>query len=367
MCMYIKMVGSLYRTCTHRIHYMRILNKHLSILPVTATVTTTTAVVTETVTSSVGQSSVVTVERTFHKRQLPHTLVSLSSVKGKQYFKEALANNGMESFFSLSEQFVTQSEPSFCALSSLAMVLNALCYDPKKTWKGSWRWVSEETLQCESVQKCGHSLDKVRKSGMDFNEFRSLATCHSVPIQSYRVYDNNTYTNDDISSSSSSSISISNSPNISPRSRPSSSSELETNIDLFRSQVIETSSSNNADTFIVVNFSRKVLGQTGDGHFSPIGGYNRDRDLVLIMDVARFKYPPFWVPLQQLWQSMSVIDSGTKDSRGYFILSTNNSSNRSGSDDSNSGVTDVASDTTTTTTTMGQSHVHSSTCNHKHH
>ena len=29
--------------------------------------------------------------------------------------------------------------------------------------------------------------------------------------------------------------------------------------------------------------------QTGDGHFSPIGGYDPENDLLLIMDVARFK------------------------------------------------------------------------------
>lgn len=30
----------------------------------------------------------------------------------------------------------------------------------------------------------------------------------------------------------------------------------------------------------------------GDGHFSPLGGYHEGRDLVLILDTARFKYPP---------------------------------------------------------------------------
>ena len=33
------------------------------------------------------------------------------------------------------------------------------------------------------------------------------------------------------------------------------------------------------------NFDRQTLGQTGM-HFSPIGGYHRQKDLVLIMDVA---------------------------------------------------------------------------------
>ena len=104
----------------------------------------------------------------FHKRILPSCLVSLSSPDGKKIFREALDVGGMESFFPLSEQFVTQSEPSYCAISSLAMVLNALNYDPKRIWKGSWRWVSEEMLACESEKLCGHTLDRVKSHGMNF-------------------------------------------------------------------------------------------------------------------------------------------------------------------------------------------------------
>ncbi len=36
-------------------------------------------------------------------------------------------------------------------------------------------------------------------------------------------------------------------------------------------------------------------GCAGDGHFSPIGGFHAQRDLVLILDTARFKYAPHWV------------------------------------------------------------------------
>lgn len=39
----------------------------------------------------------------------------------------------------------------------------------------------------------------------------------------------------------------------------------------------------------IVSYSRRTLNQTGTGHFSPIGGYHESKDLVLIMDVARFK------------------------------------------------------------------------------
>ena len=241
--------------------------------------------------STISTSLATNTSSTFHKRPLPESLISLSSKNGKEIFREALASGGMESYFALAEQFVTQSEPAYCSLSSLAMVLNALNFDPKKVWKGVWRWVSEETLQCET-QVCGHTLEKVRRNGMDFNEFESLARCHGIRIRAQR--------ND----------------------AKNHSEACNHNLSQFRSYVAAISSSDKSESFIVANFSRKVLGQTGDGHFSPIGGYHKDRDLVLIMDVARFKYPPFWVPLEMLWASMAVDDETTKSPRGYFILST---------------------------------------------
>jgi glutathione gamma-glutamylcysteinyltransferase len=83
--------------------------------------------------------------------------------------------------------------------------------------------------------------------------------------------------------------------------------------------------SDKAQGFVITNFSRKTLGQTGDGHFSPIGGINLSRNLVLVLDVARFKYPPYWVNIEDLWKSMSVKDATTNEPRGYFLVGTSDS------------------------------------------
>jgi glutathione gamma-glutamylcysteinyltransferase len=172
------------------------------------------------------------------------------------------------------------------------MVLNALNYDPKRVWKGPWRWVSEEMLQCESTKYCCHSIEKVRNDGMNFTEFESLARCHNVNISSQRVL-------------------------------PEWSNESPQLIG-FKKLLKEVSSSDRAESFLVANFSRKALGQTGIGHFSPIGGYHFEKDLVLILDVARFKYPPFWVSSSSLWSAMQVQDDYTGLSRGYFRISIDN-------------------------------------------
>ena len=59
---------------------------------------------------------------------------------------------------------------------------------------------------------------------------------------------------------------------------------------------------------VMINYDRRALGQIGTGHFSPIGGYAEREDSFLIMDVAKYKYPPVWVPAARLYASMATVD-----------------------------------------------------------
>ena len=266
----------------------------------------------------------------------------MASPAGKQLFREALGEGGLESYFPLAEQFVTQSEPSFCSVSTLAMVLNALSFDPKKVWKGSWRWVSEEMLQCASPRVCGHSMEKIKTDGLSFVQFESLARCHGVKISSHRV--------------------VAEPEDHEEEEDPETAIPCPESIDRFRILVEKISTDDQAGTFIVVNFSRKVLNQTGDGHFSPIGGYHREKDLVLIMDVARFKYPPYWVPLTQLWEAMAEPDLVSGEPRGYFVISGWNDRAPSPSSSAESTQHVHCSHVMRHTTT----YVHNTACGHDH-
>lgn len=71
---------------------------------------------------------------------------------------------------------------------------------------------------------------------------------------------------------------------------------------------------------VVASYDRRGLKQTGSGHFSPVGGYHEAEDLVLIMDTARFKLPPHWVPLSTLWDAMKTLDPETGKPRGFMVL-----------------------------------------------
>ncbi|KAI8877282.1 Phytochelatin-domain-containing protein [Backusella circina FSU 941] len=211
---------------------------------------------------------------TFYQRELPQHLIRLSSPEGKRLFRESMDEGYAEGFFPLTGNFTTQSEPAYCGPSSLAMVLNALEVDPKRKWKGVWRWYSDELLHCCS------SVDDVKKNGITFDTFACLARCHA----SVDVKRANTFTLE----------------------------EFEKDIEYVTAST---------DQFLVLSFSRKTLGQTGDGHFSPIGAYNRANRSVLIMDTARYKYPIYWCPLEVVYESMTPIDKETGYPRGYFLLS----------------------------------------------
>ncbi len=58
---------------------------------------------------------------TLYRRPLPDDSIAFSSPEGRQLFSEALVSGGLGGYFTLAEQFHTQSEPSFCGLGSLVV------------------------------------------------------------------------------------------------------------------------------------------------------------------------------------------------------------------------------------------------------
>ena len=54
--------------------------------------------------------------------------------------------------------------------------------------------------------------------------------------------------------------------------------------------------------FVLVNYYRKALEQEWGGHISPLAAYDEKADRFLILDVARYKYPPVWVTTSDLFE-----------------------------------------------------------------
>lgn len=212
-------------------------------------------------------------KQTLYRRPLPADATEFSSAAGRQLFAEALASGGLDGYFRLAEQFHTQAEPEFCGLGSLVVALNALGIDPGRLWKGPWRWFSEELLDC-----CV-PLDHIRQRGLDLDEIACLARCNGAAVDMFRA----------------------------------ETSDLAA----WRSSLVAGA---RGDGVVIASYDRAGLDQTGSGHFSPIGGYHAARDLVLVLDVARFKYPPHWISAERLWNAMHAIDPATGRSRGWIAL-----------------------------------------------
>jgi len=84
----------------------------------------------------------------------------------------------------------------------------------------------------------------------------------------------------------------------------------------FREQLRHT---NDPGQRTVINFHRGPLFGEGHGHFSPIGGFLEDRDLVFVLDVnARFK--PFLVDARRLFEAMDTTDAASGKKRGLVVL-----------------------------------------------
>ncbi|KAL9187537.1 hypothetical protein ACHAXT_001640 [Thalassiosira profunda] len=222
-------------------------------------------------------------KRTFYRRQLPtDTCISFSSPEGRAVFATAMANGGTYSFFPLIEQLQTQPEPAYCGLTTLVIVLNALAVDPRRSWKGPWRWYEEGMLNC-----CV-DLEQVKSTGITFSTFACLAKCQGLEVEA--VHGTNS------------------------------------TVEEFRRVVKETctapaSIETPPTSFLIVSYTRQVIGQTGTGHFSPVGAYDEESDHVLVLDTARFKYGPHWVPLELMFEALLPFDPDTNKSRGYMTLS----------------------------------------------
>lgn len=224
-------------------------------------------------------SSQSTTTLNFYRKPLPDSCIGFGSDAGINLFKSAMQHEFMNIYFLLGPQLRTQDEPAYCGLTSLVMVLNAFAVDPGVVWKGVWRWYHEDMLDC-----CA-KLAKIKQRGITASQLTCAARCNQLEAEHVNVTHHSS-------------------------------------IDVFRERVKQSCAGNGS--CIICSFNRAVLQQTGTGHFSPIGGYHPVEDCLLILETARFKYPPYWVRLEKIWEAMNSVDTETGAPRGYIILTKSN-------------------------------------------
>lgn len=290
----------------------------------------------------------------FRCRALPSNLIAFDSTMGKERFMYALRTNFAESYFPLSQQFLNQFDPAYCGITTLVLILNALAIDPNVRWRGGWRWYGDEQMLLE---RCCLEKERVEREGVTLEQFCGLARCQGVIISKKRPslfldrgeperehhhhnydvlrsmssldaqhhqqeqqqhHDINEFRND-----------IINAVRMPPRTDYSEEETFEQNNYEKLHNNCHASSDNKKNSnnynngggyFLVTSFARQSLSQTGDGHFSPIAAYHEPSDSCLVLDVARFKYTPYWVAVQDLYDAMIPEDKATGQSRGWLLM-----------------------------------------------
>lgn len=205
-------------------------------------------------------------------------LVPLTSPNGLRWFRDAL---GFEGCLSLLQHFVTQDNLTFCGPATAAMILNATALSrPESPSHAPFRlFVQEELLSHPSNDVPARAA--IAETGMTLHQFASLVAVDGLHVSA-------TY-GDQLS------------------------------IELLRS-VVHDALSSEPPCFLVVNYHRPSFGQEGGGHLSPLAAFHPGSDHGLILDVARYRYPPVWVPMPVLLTAMRSIDPGSGRSRGMVKI-----------------------------------------------
>ncbi len=206
---------------------------------------------------------------------LPPNLIPLDSEEGRALLVRAKASRA---FFPLASQFVTQDATSFCGVASSVMVLNAMPIEAPvaKPW-APFRLFTQDNVFGDGELKA----ESVKKGGLTLEQTAYLLRENHVEAVAVHAAD---------------------------------SSEAE-----FRQKARDSLAQPNHH--VLIDFLRSELHQDTGAHWSPLGAYDETSDRFLVLDVARFRYPPYWAKTAELFAAMKTTDLDSGKTRGYVLVS----------------------------------------------
>jgi len=212
---------------------------------------------------------------------LPGNLTDLNSEEGERYFSESGA---LATFFAVADNFVTQKTQSYCGVASIVMVLNAAGVPAPTTpeYQPYHAFTQDNVLDERTDAVLPREV--LARQGMTLDELGGLLALHPLTIEVHHAAD--------------------------------------AGLDAFRAAARDYLAAK--DHFVIVNYLRRALGQQTGGHISPLAAYDAKEDRFLILDVARYKYPPIWVKASDLFDAMNTTDSANGNkTRGYVLIAKN--------------------------------------------
>ncbi|MGO9703124.1 MAG: phytochelatin synthase family protein [Xanthobacteraceae bacterium] len=209
---------------------------------------------------------------------LPDNLTDLNSEQGEKFFFES---GGLQSYFGVADNFVTQKTQAYCGVASIVMVLNAL-HTPAPTtpeYQPYHTFTQDNLLDAHTDAILPREV--LARQGMTLDQLGALLSLHPATVEVHHAEDGG--------------------------------------LDVFRSSARDYLAAK--DHFVIVNYLRKSIGQERGGHISPLAAYDAQADRFLILDVARYKYPPVWVKAADLFAAMNTTDAANNNkTRGYVLV-----------------------------------------------
>ena len=210
---------------------------------------------------------------------LPDRLVDLRSPQGASFLNEAGAR---EAYLPISVTFETQKTQAYCGVASMVMALNAIGVPaPTSPEYQPYASFTQDDVLNEATDAI-LPRDVLAHKGMTLDQLGRLLALHPVTVDVHHADPGG--------------------------------------LDAFRQSARAYLAAK--DHYVVVNYLRRALGQERGGHISPLAAYDEKADRFLILDVARYKYPPVWVTASDLFDAMNTTDGDNDDkTRGYVLLS----------------------------------------------
>jgi hypothetical protein len=218
---------------------------------------------------------------------LPAGMISLQSPEGTRLLETSTAR---ANFYALIQHLTTQQRPTYCGVATAVTVLNTVRPSDtpvSESLNGKFAYFDQVNYFSKAVEQVIPE-STVQQHGFSLDQWAAAIGTYDVKVEKWHCGDRDgeaDYTN-------------------------------------FVARAKAALSSTNQ--YVVVNFLRKALSQTGrTGHFSPVGAYNEKENKFLVLDVAQFKYPAFWVDAKLLWDAMDTGDSVSQKHRGFVIITAN--------------------------------------------
>lgn len=208
---------------------------------------------------------------------LPDTLVAFDSKEGHELLQSA---QHKADFFPLVSHFTTQRTTAFCGVASSVMVLDSLDIQSPavKDWSPFRAFTQENVFEAKTP--AGIDAEHVQKGGLTIEQLSALLEANGATAT--------------------------------PVFADASS------VDAFRAELKKNL--DDPKDFILVDFNRSELKQDMGAHWSPVAAYDEASDRVLVLDVARMRYPPYWAKVDALFNAMNTTDPDAGKSRGWVAV-----------------------------------------------